>query len=310
MGEEFMLSAEDGRPRTSAWQKYVEACEAARPWQVRDELWIAAHMEDMERVRRSGLEERFRRQAVAHRDDPSWQAIHQHVEATLGTRLMDRIALEGTVAYETAFAHSLSATFFRLCTVSWHLVRRYWWEGFRAVAVPAGKSHEGIVSYRRLALHAARYSFTAWNASRVYRRGMRERDRSRRTAEDGWPLLADVLGPRITEVRRSWQQGTRHPRQEPRSSTSHARKSSLSETRNAKLQESSPEGAAYVSPGREPLTACGALPLFRCRRMQMADRNRERVSRVGGLRHLIKVQQPRHHLLHLMLLRLAISHDR
>jgi len=152
MGEEFMLSAEDGRPRTSAWQKYVEACEAARLWQVRDELWIAAHMEDMERVRRSGLEERFRRQAVAHRDDPSWQAIHQHVEATLGTRLMDRIALEGTVAYETAFAHSLSATFFRLCTVSWHLVRRYWWEGFRAVAVPAGKSHEGIVSYRRLPL--------------------------------------------------------------------------------------------------------------------------------------------------------------
>ena len=126
MGEEFMLIGEDGRPRTSAWQKYVEACEAARPWQLRDELWIAAHMEDMERVRRSGLEERFRRQAAAHADDPTWQAINQHVEATLGTRLMDRIALDGTVAYETAFAHSLSATFFRLCTVSWHMVRRYW----------------------------------------------------------------------------------------------------------------------------------------------------------------------------------------
>jgi hypothetical protein len=200
MGEEFMLIGEDGRPRTSAWQKYVEACEAARPWQVRDELWIAAHMEDMERVRRSGLEERFRRQAAAHADDPTWQAINQHVEATLGTRLMDRIALDGTVAYETAFAHSLSATFFRLCTVSWHMVRRYWWEGFRAIVAPSGKSHEGIVSYRGLALHAARYSFTAWNASGVYRRGMRERDRGRRSSEDGWPLLADVLGPRISEV--------------------------------------------------------------------------------------------------------------
>jgi hypothetical protein len=201
MGEEFMLIGEDDRPRTSAWQKYVEACQAGRPWQVRDELWIAAHMEDMERVRSSGLEERFRQQAGAHAHDPTWQAINQHVEATLGTRLMDRIAIDGSVAYETAFAHSLSATFFRLCTVSWHMVRRYWWEGFRAIVMPSGKSHEGTVSYRRLALHAARYSFTAWNASRVYRRGMRERDRGRRTSEDGWPLLADVLGPRISEVR-------------------------------------------------------------------------------------------------------------
>jgi len=200
MGEEFMLAGPDGRPRTSAWQAYVEACEAGRPWQLRDELWIAAHMEDMERVRCSGLEERFRRQAAAHADDPTWQVINQHVEATLGTRLMDRIALDGTVAYETAFAHSLSATFFRLCTVSWQMVRRYWWEGFRAIFTPGGKSHDGIASYRRLALSAARYSFTAWSASRVYRRGMRERDRGRRTAEDGWPLLADVLGPRISEV--------------------------------------------------------------------------------------------------------------
>jgi hypothetical protein len=29
---------------------------------------------------------------------------------------------------------------------------------------------------------------------------MRERDRGRRTPEDGWPLLADVLGPRISEI--------------------------------------------------------------------------------------------------------------
>jgi len=200
MGEEFMLMGEDGRPRTTAWQRYVEACDAGRPWQIRDELWIAAHMEDMERVRQTGLEERFRQQAAEHAKDPTWQAINQHVEATLGTRLMDRIALDGTVAYETAFAHSLSATFFSLCTISWHMVRLYWWEGFRAAVVPAGKSREGIVSYRRLALHAARYCFTAWNASRVYRRGMRERDRGRRTSEDGWPLLADVLGPRISEI--------------------------------------------------------------------------------------------------------------
>jgi hypothetical protein len=200
MGEEFMLAGEDGAPRTASWRKYAEACDSGRPWEVRDELWIAAHMEDMERVRNSGLDERFRQQAAAHGDDPIWQAIQQHVDATLGTRLMDRIAIEGAVAYETAFAHSLAATFFRLCTVSWHMVRRYWWEGFRAVIAPAGKSQNGIVSYRTLALKAARYSFTVWSASRVYRRGMRERDRGRRTSEEGWPLLADVLGERVREV--------------------------------------------------------------------------------------------------------------
>jgi hypothetical protein len=200
MGEEFMLAGEDGSPRTAAWRKYVEACDAGRPWTVRDEFWIAAHMEDMERVRRTGLEERFREQAAAHADDPTWQAINQHVEATLGTRLMDRIALDGAVAYETAFAHSLAATFLNLCTVSWHMVRLYWWEGFRAVLTPSGKSRPGVVSYRRLALLAARYGFTAWSASRVYRRGVRERDRGRRTSEDGCPLLADVLGPRIKDV--------------------------------------------------------------------------------------------------------------
>ncbi|HWZ83244.1 MAG TPA: hypothetical protein VNW47_11490 [Terriglobales bacterium] len=200
MGEEFMIAGKDGAPRTAAWRHYAEACEAGRPWETRDELWIAAHMEDMERVRESGLAERFHRQSALHADDPTWQAIQQHVDATLGTRLMDRIALDGSIAYETAFAHSLSATFFRLCTVSWHMVRRYYWEGFRAVFEPDGESREGIASYRRLALKASRYCITAWNASRVYRRGMRERDRGRRTSEDGWPLLADVLGPRVSEV--------------------------------------------------------------------------------------------------------------
>jgi len=200
MGEEFMLAGDDGHPRTEAWRRYADACAAGRPWEVRDELWIAAHMEDVERVRRSGLEMRFRQQALAHAGDPTWQAIYQHVEATLGTRLMDQTAMQGIVAYETAFGESLATTFFRLCTVSWRMVRRYWWEGFRAVLTGGGETRQGVAGYRRLAFKAARYSFTAWNASRVYRRGMRERDRGRRAAEEGWPLLADVLGSRVSEV--------------------------------------------------------------------------------------------------------------
>jgi hypothetical protein len=200
MGEEFMPCDAASVPRPGEWQAYADACSGGRPWPVRDEFWLAAHMKDMARLREIGLEERFYEQAAAHVGDPIWELTNEHVETTLATRLMDRIALDGDVAYETAFAHSLAAGFLRLCTVNWRLVRRYYWEGFRAALLPARASHPELVSYRRTALHAARYCFTAWNASRVYRRGMREQERGRRTSEDGWPLLADVLGERVSEV--------------------------------------------------------------------------------------------------------------
>jgi len=200
MGEEFMPCSVDGVPRSAEWRAYAEACTDGRPWQTRDELWLAAHMKDMADMRETGLEERFHQEAAAHVGDPIWDLTNEHVETTLGTRLMDRIALDGDVAYETAFAHSLSSSFLRLCSVNWRLVRRYYWEGFRAVLLPAQASHPELLSYRRIALCAVRYCFTAWSASRVYRRGIREQERGRRTSEDGWPLLADVLGERVGEV--------------------------------------------------------------------------------------------------------------
>ena len=200
IGEEAMPVSTDGEPRSAAWQAYMEACDSGKPIEVRDELWIAAHMDDTERIRRAGLDQRFHEQAAAHSDDPTWLAINQHMEATLGTRLIDHVALEGEIAYETAFAQSLASTFLRLSTVSWRLVRRYYWEGFRAVLLPAGMPYPGIASYRRLALHGARYCVTAWSASRVYQRGMRSRDRGSRIIEEGWPLLADVLGTRINDI--------------------------------------------------------------------------------------------------------------
>ena len=204
MGEEFMPVDANGGARTIAWKAYIDACVSGRPRTVRDELWTAAHMQDMEHVRDIGLEKRFQQALAAHAGDPVWALINQHMEATLGTRLMDRIALDGTVAYETALAHSLSASFLRLCTVSWRLVGRYWWEGVRAVLLPSREprvlSRRGLATYRRLALESIGYSFTVWNASRVYRRGMRERERGSLAADEGWPLLAQVLGERLGEV--------------------------------------------------------------------------------------------------------------
>lgn len=200
LGAEFMCVHDDGRPRTDAWQNYRDACDAHRPLELRDELWLAAHMQDMRRARQLGLEEEFYRQAERHRDDPVWVLSNEHMQATLGTRLMDHLALSGTEAFETAFAHSLAATFFRLCTRSWKLVRRYWSEGLRAVLCPAKEPNRGLVSNRELALRAVRYSATAWRASRVYRRGMRIRDRGSQEEQEGWPLLREVLGEKTAEV--------------------------------------------------------------------------------------------------------------
>src|SRR6185312_16396514 len=119
MGAEFMCVHDNGAPRTCTWKDYADACVARRPLEVRDELWLAAHMQDMQRARQMGLEEEFYRQAALHADDPVWVLSKEHMQATLGTRLMDHLALSGIEAYETAFAHSLAATFFRLCTQSW-----------------------------------------------------------------------------------------------------------------------------------------------------------------------------------------------
>jgi hypothetical protein len=54
--------------------------------------------------------------------------------------------------------------------------------------------------YRRCALGLLRYTATAWTASGVYRRGIRQRDRGCGASDEGWPLLAHVLGERVREV--------------------------------------------------------------------------------------------------------------
>jgi hypothetical protein len=200
MGAEFMCVQDEGTPRTSAWKDYADACAARRPLEVRDELWLAAHMQDMQRARQMGLEEEFYRQAALHADDPVWVLSNEHMQATLGTRLTDHLALSGSEAYETAFAHSLTATFFRLCTRSWKLVRRYGWEGLRAALCPAREPDRGLVSNRELALRAIRYSAIAWRASRVYSRGMRARDRGSHEEQEGWPSLAEILGEQTADV--------------------------------------------------------------------------------------------------------------
>src|SRR5262249_15294947 len=117
-----------------------------------------------------------------------------------GQRRMDSAALGGEVAYETAMAKTMALAVPRLFTRGRALLGRYVWEGARAVLIPAREPPRALLSYRRCALELLGLSVTAWSAARVYRRGVRAGERGRHAPEDGWPLLEQVLGDRVSDV--------------------------------------------------------------------------------------------------------------
>jgi hypothetical protein len=199
-GEVFMPVDSEGHPRTAAWKQYAAACTADKGWEVRDELWLAAHMLDMEAMRLAGIDAEFYAEASLHEGDVTWRLVRQHMEVTIGARMMDSAALSGVVAFETAMAQSLVVTVRQLFTRSLSLLWRFAVEGARALCLPAADPGPGVLTYRRCALNLARYSVTAWTASRVFRRGLRQRERGRQADEEGWPLLDRVLGARLGQV--------------------------------------------------------------------------------------------------------------
>jgi hypothetical protein len=199
-GEVFMPVDPQGRPRTEAWNQYIAACLAGKSWEVRDELWLAAHMRDMESMREIGIDRAFHAEAALHDGELTWQLIRQHMDVTVGARLMDSAALSGVVAFETAMAQSLAVTIRQLFTRGLALVWRYAVEGARALLLPASEPDRDLLSYRRCALNLARYWITAWSASRVFRRGIRQRDRGSQADEEGWPLIERALGAGTREV--------------------------------------------------------------------------------------------------------------
>jgi len=200
LGEAFMPVDLGSKPRTREWDAYARACDERRPPEVRDELWIEAHMTDLELARRAGLDQAFYREAALHDHEPTWRLLRQHMEVTLGARLMDHDALSGAVAYETAFAQSLVLTVRRLFSAGWLLLGCYAWETMVALVSIRRDGHRQWVSHRRAALELIPRSLTAWTASRVFRRGMRSRERGARAGEDGWPLLEQALGDRLASV--------------------------------------------------------------------------------------------------------------
>ena len=200
IGESLMPIDIDNQPVSEDWKIYVEACQNNLPIEVRDELWLAAHFKDIESVRGKNLEEKFYAEAEKHANEPIWILLKQHLEVTLGVRLMDKSAIAGLIPHETAIADSLALTVKKLSTVCLHLVGRYTAESARAVFDFSGESDKNLLSYRRTAFEMTRCFALSLSVSKIFRRGIRERERGRKAETENWNLLETVLGERVTEI--------------------------------------------------------------------------------------------------------------
>jgi hypothetical protein len=200
IGEEHHPVDASGEPRSEVWARYRDACQEGLPWEVRDELWIEAHIEHTARARSQGLLDAFALEASAHPRDPTWRLLQRHMDLTLGARLIDRDAIVGRIPVETAIAQGIASTLRRLFGTGWQLLARYAVETARAVLFIAQRSPPGVASYRSTAFTLLVSTVSSWSAWRVYRRGTTRQLRGRLAEGDTWPLLASVLGERVSEV--------------------------------------------------------------------------------------------------------------
>ena len=200
IGESLMPVDAAGQPATKDWENYVEACQNQFPPEVLDELWLTAHFKDIEKIRGQRLEEKFYREAERYKDEPIWLLLRQHLEVTLGVRLMDRSAIAGLIPHETAIADSLVLTVKKLSTAGIRLVGRYAAESMRAVLDFSPADSPEVLSYRRTAFDLTRFFLLSFSVSKIFRRGIRERDRGRRAETENWSLLETVLQERISEI--------------------------------------------------------------------------------------------------------------
>jgi hypothetical protein len=200
MGDAFMPVNAAGEPKNQWWRDFVDACERGRPIQTREELWLAAHMRDLEDVQRQGLDASFYEEASQNLDQTIWRCAKRHMEVTLGARLRDSSALAGLIPYETAMADSLAVTVGRLATGGTRLLASYGWEALRAFLIPDRHPGEHVISYRRTALGLLWHSMTCLSALRLFREGMRARERGAEASNEGWPLIQEVLGEEAANV--------------------------------------------------------------------------------------------------------------
>ena len=200
IGESLMPIDAHDKPRNEDWKNYVEACRKNMPPEICEELWLTAHFKDIETVQQNGLEIKFAAEAERYRNEPIWQYLKQHLEVTLGVRMMDQSAVAGLISHETAITESIFQTVVKLSTACRRLVGLYAKESARAVFDFSGKPQENILTYRRTAFELARYFFLSFGVSKVLRQGVRSRERGRVATEENWNLLELTLGEKIDQI--------------------------------------------------------------------------------------------------------------
>jgi hypothetical protein len=200
IGELFMPVDAAGEPKGESWRDFVDACKLRRPIQVREELWLAAHMRDLEAVQSQGLDAAFYDEASQNLHQPVWRCAKRHMEVTLGARLRDSSALAGLIPYETAMADSLAVTVGGLVTGGSRLLASYAREAMRALLIPDRGTARDLISYRRTALGLLWHTMTSLSAFRLFREGMRARERGAEATDDAWPLIQSVLGEEASRV--------------------------------------------------------------------------------------------------------------
>jgi len=200
LGDFFMPFDRENKPRTAEWQAFVEACEQKLPVEVREELWLAAHFKDLQAVRENGLYAKFESESAQNKKEPIWQLLQQHMDVSLGVRMLDNSAISGLLPYETAIADSLSLTVKKLVTAASRLVFLYTRESASAMLNLREKTPANLYSYRRTALEMTRYFLLSFSVSKIFRRGVRERERGQRAETENWNLLETVLGETAAEI--------------------------------------------------------------------------------------------------------------
>ncbi len=200
IGETLMPIDAENKPVSVEWQEFINACKNKMPLEIRDELWLTAHFKDIEKVRSKNLEAKFYVEAELHKNEPIWLLLKQHLEVTLGVRLMDKSAISGMIPHETAIADSLALTVKKLSTACLHLVGRYTNETARAMFESSENTPENLLSYRKTALDMTRYFLLSFTVSKIFRQGIRSRERGRVAASENWNLLEMALGEKISEI--------------------------------------------------------------------------------------------------------------
>lgn len=200
LGDAIMPVDAEGNPRTPGWVAYQDACQRKRPWDIRDELWMEAHLVDWQALHEQRLLEDFFEEAARHTGHPAWERMRTHLEITVGSRQFDHWATKGAAAYETSMAWAMALAVRRGMTKGCGLLLRYGWSAARALFRPLPETGRQPASYRRCAWALLCSSITAWSAAHVYRRGVRMGNRGRFSREDTWPLLPAILGERVGEV--------------------------------------------------------------------------------------------------------------